>query len=212
MPNWCQNDIRIYGPKTHLKKLMKDMEAVSPDADADDEPEVRLINLLPMPEVLVGTRSPSPTGEFDPDGELLKLVLDTDNENWTPEAYSKRQAEHDELVAKSAKAKAETGYDNWYDWANEIWGTKWGDCETHIVMNEEYISGYYDTAWGPFDTDFWIKVSQEYPKLRFAIGYVEEGMNFRGADTYHDGEILFSQEDEVDRLWRLAIEEAEAVS
>ena len=212
MPNWCQNDIRIYGPKTHLKKLMKDMEAVSPDADADDEPEVRLINLLPMPEVLVGTRSPSPTGEFDPDGELLKLVLDTDNENWTPEAYSKRKAEHDELVAKSAKAKAETGYDNWYDWANEIWGTKWGDCETHIVINDEYISGYYDTAWGPLSADFWIKVSQEYPKLRFAIGYAEEGMNFRGADTYHDGEILFSQEDEVDRLWQLAIAEAEAVS
>ena len=79
-------------------------------------------------------------------------------------------------------------------------------------MNDEYISGYYDTAWGPFEEGFWIKVSQEYPKLRFAIGYVEEGMNFRGADVFHDGEILFSQEDEVDRLWRLAIAEAEAVS
>jgi len=216
MPNWCSNNIQIHGPKTQLKKLLKDMEAVPPDADAD-EVEVRLVNLLPMPDSLRGTRSPSPSGAFDPDGELLKLVIDDDNEYWTTETYAERKAEHDTLVAKSLKAKAETGYDNWYDWANEIWGTKWGDCQTHIDLNEKdsyndvaYVSGWYETAWGPFEADFWIKVSQEYPKLKFAIGYVEEGMNFRGADTYQDGECLFSQEDEVDRLWQLAVEEAKA--
>ena len=37
----------------------------------------------------------------------------------------------------------EYGYDHWYEWACNNWGTKWNACNTRIGVNE--VS--FDTAW-----------------------------------------------------------------
>ena len=44
--------------------------------------------------------------------------------------------------------KEEYGYDNWYDWANHNWGTKWGCCDNEFKDNEYW----FNTAWCPLST------------------------------------------------------------
>ena len=101
---------------------------------------------MPMPEVLEGTRSPTPEGEFDPDGRFQAWVDDPANERWTPERYEEEKAEHDRLVEKSKQAFAETTFRNWYDWATGCWGTKWGDYDLQIEAYASVVEASYTTA------------------------------------------------------------------
>jgi len=50
----------------------------------------------------------------------------------------KQKAESKELIKKY-------GSDNWYDWARENWGTKWGSYENHF--DETYNQYTFQTAW-----------------------------------------------------------------
>jgi len=73
MPNWCNNTIRLTGPKEKIKSIF----------DKAKESNEFLQQLHPMPKELEGTTSPAPT-----DGEPQPLVDGHDNwydwrvENW----------------------------------------------------------------------------------------------------------------------------------
>ena len=42
------------------------------------------------------------------------------------------------------------GYDNWYDWRVENWGTKWElDEDVQVSDDGEYIKYDFETAWAP---------------------------------------------------------------
>ncbi len=197
MPNWCENKFEIEdsGDDCDAEELQKFMEIIV-DEPEEGEHGYRLVNLSPMPEVLNGTRSPKPTGDFDSDGRWTELVEDSSNDFWTPELYEERKAEHYTLIEKGDRAKAETGWDNWYDWANSNsnWGTKWGDCSTEVTFDPDWgIEGTYDTAWGPLSTEFWVGVSKRFPTLKIAITYSEGGMCFEGGMAFYNGECLYDE-------------------
>ena len=195
MPNWCSNhfEIQVSEDELDAEELQKFMEIIK----EEEEHEYRLVNLYPMPEVLIGTRSPKPTGDFDSDGRFMELVEDSGNDFWTPELYEERKAEHYMLIEKGDRAQAETGWDNWYDWANNDsnWGTKWGDCHAEIdTFDPDWgIEGTYETAWGPLSTEFWLRVSKRFPTLKIAVSYSEEGMCFEGGMAFHNGECLYDE-------------------
>ena len=193
MPNWCTNRVEIEGPKDQVSKFM---EAVKCDDDG-----FRLVNLMPMPEILDGTTSPSPKSEvFDEDGRYAEWVNDPDNEHWTPEVYAKRKAEYETAWIKSKMCIEATGHNDWYSWANsdENWGTKWGDCETHLEEPYEgsqvcFLSGGYETAWSPLSVNFWLHVSRKFPELQIVVSYSEEGMCFEGAMSVKGGECYYDE-------------------
>ena len=202
MPNWCENYLEVSGPKDDVQSFF---ERIQTGVEEDENGKKKVIfdltdNLMPMPEVLRGTRSPVPTGEFDADGQFTELVEDETNEFWTPEKYEERKKEHYELVAQAEKAKAETGYSDWYHWANSMWGTKWGSCDMRWNggenIDEETGIGTrffeYETAWGPLQEDFWLSVSEMFPTLKFTIYYEEHGMCFHGIDSYHESDVVYS--------------------
>jgi hypothetical protein len=195
MPNWCSNYIEIEdsGDDCDAEELQKFMEIVT---EEEDGRAYCLVNLSPMPEVLNGTRSPKPTGDFDPHGKFMELVEDEGNTHWTPEHYEQEKAQHYMLIEKGDRAQAETGFDNWYDWANHPsnWGTKWGDCNTQLSFDPDYgIEGNFETAWGPLSAEFWEGVSKRFPTLKIAISYSEEGMCFEGGMAFHNGECLYDE-------------------
>lgn len=90
------------------------------------------------------------------------------------------------------------GYADWYDWEYANWGTKWGDCETHMTServvkadddqysNCEFV---FDSAWGT-PVELIIRISTLYPELWFGVTYEETGMMFAGYYVAHDGELL----------------------
>ena len=108
------------------------------------------------------------------------------------------------------------GYDNWYDWCNANWGTKWGDYslttsgishkkkyaystlengetdyENPVVTlsGESSIHFEYDTAWGPGCDELANGIVNRFPKLSGFISYEEPGMGFAGQLIFAEGEI-----------------------
>lgn len=151
---------------------------------------------MPMPEVLDGTRSPTPEGEFDPNGRFQALVDDPVNEYWTPELYEEEKAKHYMLIEKSKQAFAETTFHNWYDWATGCWGTKWGDYDLQIEAYASVVEASYTTAWGPMGDYFFTTLSEKFPTVEIMMNYEEPGMGFQGAASFFNGQCVFSESQE----------------
>jgi hypothetical protein len=90
-----------------------------------------------------------------------------------------------------AENKAKYGYDNWYDFNVDNWGTKWditigSECD----RSEDGLgfSGSFDTAWAPPMGVVQELVAQGY---EVTLYYYESGMGFvgkfeDGVDDYYD--------------------------
>ena len=81
----------------------------------------------------------------------------------------------------------EYGYDTWYDWSNENWGTKWGACHTYYV-DENNIE--FDCAWScPYNV--FKEISKKY-NTRVEVEYADEDI---GSNC---GRLVFENGNEVD--------------
>lgn len=195
MPNLCNNEIQIkFASQEDASTFLNKVNADDSIARA----------FRPMPAILDGTQSPTPTDEFDPNGRFQAFVDDPTDEYWDAEVYAQNKADHAEKVRRSADALAETGFSNWYDWASTNWGTKWGDYDTDLDKHSEFVSGQFCTAWGPICADFWEYVSTCYPAAQILVTFDEPGMGFEGAEAYFDGECIYSETQESHDLASMA--------
>ena len=48
---------------------------------------------------------------------------------------------------RSEDLKGRYGFDNWYDWSINNWGTKWNSCDTEVELNENVLNYTFQTAW-----------------------------------------------------------------
>lgn len=90
-----------------------------------------------------------------------------------------------------AKLVEEHGHDNWYDWCNANWGTKWGTYSIgdEPLAWEEEIDGVYIafyTAWSP-PMAVIAELARRFPDLRFALDYSDEYGGYAG-DAVFQGE------------------------
>jgi len=195
MPNWCSNNTTVYGPKDKLQKFI---DKVTP-ANKKLHGEVSLKRLMPMPMIL---RKPPKhlTHKFSkfPISQEEKEIADAKAEEYTALCIEK------------------TGYPDWYPWADNNWGTKWGDCETSVAVplspltgaidlwtganDIHYIEFNYDTAWGPFSTTFWEKVSKKYKDLVFVTKFTETGMDFLGVYITRGGVTKVAIEERISEI------------
>ena len=92
-----------------------------------------------------------------------------------------------------------------YDWCWNNWGTKWGDYDhfsdgievEHFEDGTASLSFSYHTAWGPFDTNYWTKVSTDWPSLWFTTSYSEPGCQFVGAFSARNGVVKNQETNEL---------------
>ena len=71
------------------------------------------------------------------------------------------------------------GYDNWFDWRFENWGTKWDAQEPYITEEEDGLTINFDTAWSPA-IPYIKQVAKMYPDLIFDLYFMETGEWFAG--------------------------------
>lgn len=71
------------------------------------------------------------------------------------------------------------GYDNWYDWRFENWGSKWDAQESYIIEEEELLTIHFDTAWSPA-IPYITQVAKMFPDLIFDLYFMETGEWFAG--------------------------------
>lgn len=85
------------------------------------------------------------------------------------------------------------GFDTWYTWHVNHWGTKWDVFYGDVTFNKGETFGHlqmwFDTAWSP-PSAFVIAVSQEYQLLTFRLAYSEAGMAFAGYIDIVNGKII----------------------
>jgi hypothetical protein len=86
-------------------------------------------------------------------------------ENMTPEQKAERIAKY--------------GYDNWYDWRFENWGSKWDAQEPYIEEDENGLTINFDTAWSPA-IPYIKQVAIMFPDLIFDLYFMETGEWFAG--------------------------------
>jgi len=88
----------------------------------------------------------------------------------------------------AAFSMAADGFDG-YLHTLELWGSKWGDCDTQAeeMSNETVI--HTKSAWSTINPLI-INVSKQFPQLAFCSVYTEEFNHFAGAIMIKDGKVL----------------------
>jgi len=85
---------------------------------------------------------------------------------------------------------------NWYDWASENWGTKWGDYDTELLNDyDNTIVFLFQSAWAP-PTQGISNVAAQYPEAKFRLTFQEPGMCFKGSCVWENGELNFEEKNE----------------
>ena len=192
MPNHVSSNLTITGPADDVRRFVTAVDrSATPNGKAFD-----FDGVLPMPEELVGTTSPTSIqtqteidtlwAEWDKRKDAGELK-DWEIRGGKPWGLGITQAASDALIAKY-------GSNNWYEWAHTNWGTKWGAYDTTewIVTDSDNgnatATSDYNTAWSPA-TSFFERVSLMYPTLVFDTEYADEGDGFVGATSFENGDI-----------------------
>lgn len=178
MPNWCSNNLYVYGEKEDMMKFLyvisrkldkqnnviEANEVVLKDYKHGDVEVTLLENLYPTPQDLLIGDAP---------------VVHNDTQKSNIEKY---------------------GFPDWYQWRIEKWGTKWG--ESDLYFNSPFVSGNhieidfdFQTAWSP-PIEAFDKISKDYPNILFCLYYLEEGMAFCGRNVWINGESIESYQAE----------------
>jgi hypothetical protein len=69
------------------------------------------------------------------------------------------------------------GANNWYDWANENWGTKWDTTAQCLSDDGDSVTLFFDTAWSPPIALYNSLVNDGWGIFAY---YYEPGMAFAG--------------------------------
>jgi hypothetical protein len=89
---------------------------------------------------------------------------------------------------EKAERIAKYGYDNWFDWRFENWGTKWDAQEPYITEKENGLTIGFDTAWSPA-IPYVKQVAKMFPDLIFDLYFMETGEWFAGRVTAKNEDI-----------------------
>ena len=72
------------------------------------------------------------------------------------------------------------GADNWYDWSNQNWGTKWNSYHHEVEYDgEESLVYKFDTAWSPPEPVIHA-LRKKFEDLSITAFYDEPGMQIAG--------------------------------
>jgi hypothetical protein len=92
---------------------------------------------------------------------------------------------------ENAERIAKYGYDNWYYWRLENWGSKWDAQEPYIEEDENGLTINFDTAWSPA-IPYIKQVAIMFPDLIFDLYFMETGEWFAGR-VFAKGEEIVEQ-------------------
>ena len=187
MPNWCENTLEIYGDEDKMKEFYDFFGGRDKLQD-----NFCFNNIKTLPQELDGTRSPSnivSQETYDKYTELEKKhnIKDSQDVVRLHKEGTITEEERDMLWQEgitqemSDRLVSEYGYDNWYDWQVNHWGTKW-DINGDVGINDiddETCSLVFQTAWSPPEPIV-DKLREMFPDLTFYGGYIGEGWEFAG--------------------------------
>lgn len=196
MPNWIMTRLFVEGPEDAVEDFCRTMIV-------DDS--FTFEGILPMPKILrettKGTTSAIGGPLLDavaakmvephpaiPPVWLERMVGDRKEPFYvSAERYLDNNPEYRTDAELCRKAKAETGFEDWYEWSYHNWGTKWDAC--HSSVNEKapgYVDISFDTAWS-FAEPVFDALVEAYPTLTFSGSWQDECEDEAHEFNYHKG-------------------------
>ncbi len=178
MPNWVSCTLKIKGNKFSRLKfteaLAQFISERHPKEDGDP-PSFDFNFVVQIPDELVNTQSPRPESVSD-------VLKKSQENNWDDETlkFYLGLAISDDEASRLDELKSRYGYDNWLDWCEANWGTKWNAQEamggpTETASMTVY---YFNSAWSPPEPIVHALASK-FPNLRFRLDYKSEGISGR---------------------------------
>ena len=161
MPNWCQNEVTVYAETpSELEEFITIVKGGAEDFSFQ--------SIAPMPEELQGIGSPT------------TICTEEEYQEWSKTHHYNEFANSPITQEMSDRFKEQYRADNWYEWANRYWGTKWDVSYVELEQFDEQSIRYsFATAWGPpegiYDT-----LVDRFPDLEISWFYREEGMQMAG--------------------------------
>jgi hypothetical protein len=124
-------------------------------------------DVMPMPDIFNHTQSPSNGMYCEDDPQYPKCGIKIGVREFT--------AEERFIFVRE-------GVDNWYDWANKNWGTKWG------TYDASFRNGcmYFNSAWCPPQEVIFQKFADKY-SLSFDVWGHDEGVKDFDYSGGYDG-------------------------
>lgn len=173
MPNWCECDMWVRGPRKELEEFKSKANAspreiynINIDPKTDDERASKVLDLL--------------------EG------MDNDKVELCSDAFVKIPM--DLLTGDKTKTDEELkqlyGVTNQYDWCIKNWGSKWGICHPSLDRDSRNMLKYvFESPWGP-PMALVHAMSKQHPRVEILLKYYERGMGFKGSVKLKAGEYL----------------------
>ena len=163
MPNWCHTRLTINGTKEQCRKFA--------DAVPVEQVEIDIYDHSGGESKKIGTRT-------EEQMRIIQTFLPC-----PPELLAVHSPVRQDQAELAEANKKKFGYTDWYEWENDVWGVKWGDCQTELEDEDEYADGTYsitysfETAWGT-STRAFVRISDMFPEIKFNLFYSEESGSF----------------------------------
>jgi hypothetical protein len=175
MPNWITNIVELKGNAEQVAAILEFVKS--------DEREFDFNKVAPIPKELEGTQAPTniiSQKEYDKqEKKLAKGKLTKEEKKW---GISRGLT-----LELSKEYQKRFGADNWYDWQNANWGTKWNASE--VFISDNVIS--FNTAWSAPEPIF-VALSEKFPEVEFFIQFADEDFG------HNVGEVSLLGGDEID--------------
>jgi hypothetical protein len=169
MPNHITNRLTIKAKNP--ARLQEVLDGIKGEPNGEnDEHLIDFNRIAPIPEELKGTSSPTRIITQDEYDEQEKRIANGD----IPEIQKLYGVSRSLTQALSNQYKKDFGYDNWYDWQINNWGTKWNAYSIRKI-SENIIE--FDTAWST-PVDVMEKLSKKFSDVEFQIEYADEDFGY----------------------------------
>jgi hypothetical protein len=173
MPNWCENDLWVYGPKKELERLRQFMKG--------DDGNLDYNKFIPYPR------------KFDDITEKATIKCVREIEPETKDMTDDEVRVYVRISGRSLKELAgwrNEGYNSGgCDWCIKNWGTKWNASNTTVVTRARSLFVMFTSPWSP-PSPVIKKMGKMFPTLRFIHKYYEQGMAFRGVVEIKRGHVI----------------------
>ena len=210
MPNYCENELQVRGPKEDVQRFMKKARL--------GEEAISISSFYPIPESLEKSEAGGQEAYYRilhegiVDDYLKEHMRKDGFENptkekaleWQAKCWKKTVKEATE-IANQYKHNMETyGHTTWYTWCIQNWGTKWDVKESSLVSSEEIlirnkkvweINYAFLSAWSP-PREAFFTISKDYPTLQFVLKFWESGMEFKGVFECKDGKVFSNKQEQ----------------
>jgi hypothetical protein len=174
MPNHVINRLTIIGDETDVAIVLAEI--------SNGDIHIDFNSFAPMPIELTEVTSPVriiTQEEYDEQEDRINKDKLSDVEKKFGVSRGITQEISDEYIERF-------GFDNWYDWAYENWGTKWNAYDQYAVDNEIEFSTAWNTPYKAIEN-----LSKKYPNVTFNVRYADEDFGYNAGEyTLLGGECI----------------------